>query len=185
MSSPIMRRARRGRARNMAIAFKCTSCDKMIEAPDSLAGRRIKCPKCKQAVRVPDQKAPEEETLTVAPLDEEEERRRKRLISDALRLDQIIAEETPDAPEETPFHSPSVPVDEAALHEKIVQYLRYMADGRLEQASRLCPGIVSHGASAVAMIDAIALREIPEEALADVPPQVLSGLIRGLRAEFG
>ena len=75
-------------------------------------------------------------------------------------------------------------MDAAELHDAIVDYLRSMADGHLEQALSLAGSIVSQGPSSLSIIDAIALREIPEDALADIPPQILSGLIRNLRAEF-
>lgn len=174
----------------MAVVLRCPHCDKKIETPDTLAGRRIKCPSCNQSLRIPTQ--PEEETLTVAPLDLEEERERKRLISDSLLLNGIIAEYTAELPDtdssrevaEDTFHVPPVTMDAAELHNAIVEYLRSMADGHLEQALPLAESIVSHGPSAISIIDAIALREIPEDTLADIPPQILSGLIRNLRAEF-
>ena len=174
----------------MAIVLRCPHCDKKIETPDTLAGRRIKCPSCNQRLRIPTQ--PEEETLTVAPLDLEEERERKRLISDSLLLNGIIAEHTAELPDtdssrevaDDTFHVPPAAMDAAELHDAIVEYLRSMADGHIEQALPLAHSIVSQGPSAISIIDAIALREIPEDTLADIPPQILSGLIRNLRAEF-
>ncbi|MCH8193419.1 MAG: hypothetical protein IIA65_05315 [Planctomycetes bacterium] len=176
----------------MAIVLRCPHCDKKIEAPDTLAGRRIKCLSCNQRLRIPIPTQPQTETFTVAPLDQEEERERKRLISDSLLLNQIISEQTAEVPDtdspqeaaDDTFHVPPVTMDAAELHDAIVEYLRSMADGHLEQALPLADSIVSQGPSALSIIDAIALREIPEDTLADIPPQILSGLIRNLRAEF-
>lgn len=174
----------------MAIVLRCPHCDKKIETPDTLAGRRIKCPSCSEKLRIPT--TPEAETLIVAPLDLEDERQRKRLISDSLLLNEIISEQTAEISDsdslsevgDDTFHVPPVTMDTAELHDAIVEYLRGMADGHLEQALPLADSIVSQGPSALSIIDAIALREIPEDALADIPPQILSGLIRNLRAEF-
>ena len=80
----------------MPIVVKCPHCDKKIEAPDKLAGRRIKCPSCDEKLRVPQEA--QEEPLTVAPLDQEEERERQRMISDSLRLNQFISEQTAEDP---------------------------------------------------------------------------------------
>ena len=37
----------------MAIKVKCGSCDAGFKAKDSLAGRKVKCPKCKEPLRIP------------------------------------------------------------------------------------------------------------------------------------
>ena len=128
----------------------------------------------------------------MTPVNQEDERQRKRLISDSLLLNQLISEQTAEIPGsdslsevgDDAFHVPTVTMDAAELHDAIVEYLRGMADGHLEQALPLAHSIVSQGPTALTIIDAIALREIPEDALADIPPQILSGLIRNLRAEF-
>ena len=46
----------------MPIAFHCNHCARLIRVADHLAGRRIRCPGCQQAVTVP---TPEEEILDV------------------------------------------------------------------------------------------------------------------------
>jgi hypothetical protein len=38
----------------MAISVTCTSCDKLLKAPGGSAGKKIKCPDCGAALRVPD-----------------------------------------------------------------------------------------------------------------------------------
>ena len=37
----------------MPIATACPHCARKINAPDSAAGKRVKCPKCQQAFAVP------------------------------------------------------------------------------------------------------------------------------------
>ncbi len=40
----------------MSIRCQCTGCGGRFEAPDELAGKAVRCPKCKAAIRVPDGK---------------------------------------------------------------------------------------------------------------------------------
>jgi phage FluMu protein Com len=55
----------------MAIAFQCSHCNHSLRVPDDVAGKRIKCPKCQQVLRIPGssedptedkQRPPEEQT---------------------------------------------------------------------------------------------------------------------------
>jgi len=49
----------------MPISVTCPGCDRGLKAPDSSAGRKIKCPKCNAVVPVPDVEG-EEEAAAVA-----------------------------------------------------------------------------------------------------------------------
>jgi hypothetical protein len=60
-----------------------------------------------------------------------------------------------------------------------------MADGELDEGEKLVNLIAPHGPRAVEILDRIALSEIPEPELADIPQQVLAGLIRTLRNKIG
>jgi hypothetical protein len=59
-----------------------------------------------------------------------------------------------------------------------------MVNGELDEADRTAALIAPSGDQAVAIIDRIALSEIPEPGLADIPPQVLAGTIRTLREKI-
>jgi hypothetical protein len=59
-----------------------------------------------------------------------------------------------------------------------------MVNGDLEQAETVSKSIVPYGQKALEILDKIALSEIPEPDLADIPQQVLSGLIRTLRSKI-
>jgi hypothetical protein len=54
----------------------------------------------------------------------------------------------------------------------------------LDEAERTAALIAPFGERAVAIIDRIALSEIPDPKLADIPPQILSGSIRTLREKI-
>jgi len=172
----------------MGITFNCEHCGRKIEAPDDAGGKWGKCPGCKSKVYVPS-KQQEEEELRLAPLDSEEERKQKELIAETVRLREDILSET-EAPEEgAPAKKEAAggrpgAMSEAELTTVIIGYLRQMADGELEQAEETVRAIIPGGNKAVRILERIALSQIPEPELADIPQQVLSGLIKSLRSRF-
>ncbi|MHC4106405.1 MAG: TFIIB-type zinc ribbon-containing protein [Planctomycetota bacterium] len=165
----------------MTISFHCEHCGKKIEAPDSTGGKWGKCPACRNKVYVPGLDSDEE--LKLAPIDESALEEQKRLMAETHQVEQEILNEK-DIPEDSaeaeiaPLASDA---SEQELTKEIIVYLRRMADGDLDQADRLSNAIVPYGNRALEILDKIALSEIPEPELADIPPQVLSGLIRTLR----
>jgi len=40
----------------IAIPVKCKSCGRKVRMPDSAAGKKIRCPMCKEVIQVPDKK---------------------------------------------------------------------------------------------------------------------------------
>ena len=166
----------------MSITFHCEYCGKKIEAQDAAGGKWGKCPACHNKIYVPNLNPDEE--LKLAPIDESEEERKKRLMAETYRLEQAILteREIPDEPAEPV--TPPYKISNKELTKNIILYLRQMADGKLEQAQKSANMIVSFGNQAVKILDGIALSEIPEPELADIPPQVLSGLIRTLRSKI-
>ena len=96
-----------------------------------------------------------------------------------LTQDILLERETPN--ELAEVATPASTISDKELTKNIVAYLRQMADGNLNQAERIANSIVSSGDKALKILDGIALSEIPEPQLADIPQQVLSGLIKTLR----
>ncbi len=173
----------------MSITFHCEHCGKKIEAPDNAGDKWGKCPGCKNKVYVPSKQQEEEEELRLAPLDSEDERRKKELMAETVRLQEEIMSET-NAPEEgaggrkeTAGAKPEG-LSEAELTTIIIGYLRQMADGDLEMAEQTATVIIPNSKKAVKILERIALSQIPEPELADIPQQVLSGLIKELRGRL-
>lgn len=177
----------------MAIALHCEHCGKKIEAPDNAGGKWGKCPACHNKVYVPNPDADEE--LRLAPVDETEKERQQRLLAETNKLRQEILSENEEPPEtnevfpETPALAEAVGAAGSDLNDqdltiKIISYLRHMADGELERAETMVRPIAACGSRASRAIDKIALSKIPEPELADIPPQILSGLIRTLRSKI-
>ena len=168
----------------MSITFHCEYCGKKIEAHDGAGGKWGKCPACHNKLYVPDLSADDEE-LKLAPIDESDEERKKRLMAETRMLEQEILREReiPDESAEPVTTSPSQMTEEQ-LTDNIIDYLQLMAGGELDQAQQLVKPIISCGGRALKILDEIAMSEIPEPQLADIPQQVLSGLIRTLRAKI-
>ncbi len=167
----------------MAITFHCDRCGKEIRAADTAGGKWGKCPACHNKVYVPDLNVDDE--LKLAPIDETEEEKKKRLMAETYRLTQDILQErdTPNGP--SGLGGPICEISEKELTKNIILYLRQMADGELDEAERTTASIAPYGRQATAIIDRIAISEIPEPELADLAPQVLAGLVRTLRSRIG
>lgn len=163
----------------MAITFHCEHCSKKIEAPDSAGGKWGKCPACHNKLYVPGSDSDEE--LKLAPIDKSDQAKQKELMAETYELTQDILLERESPNELAEVATPASAISDKELTKNIVAYLRQMADGKLKQAQRTAELIVPCGSMALKILDGIAHSEIPEPQLADIPQQVLSGLIKTLR----
>ena len=166
----------------MTIVFHCEHCGKKVKAPDDAGGKWRKCPRCHNDVYVPGPDADDE--IKLAPVDEEAEAKRRRLMAETYQLAQdiLLEREAPDGPGGASLSA--FEISDKVLTKNIILYLRQMTDGELEEAQLTATKILPCGPRAIEVLDRIALSEIPEPELADVPPQVLSGLIRDLRSQI-
>lgn len=167
----------------MAITFHCEHCGKKIEAADTAGGKWGKCPACHNKLYVPSPDTGEE--LKLAPVDESDQERKKRLMAETYKLTQDILQERdiPDGPAEPA--GAMYELSEQELRRNVIAYLRQMAEGELDEAERTAALIAPSGDKTVRVIDRIALSEIPEPELADIPQQMLAGAIRALRNRIG
>ena len=167
----------------MAIVFHCEYCGKKIEAADTAGGKWGKCPACHNKLYVPSMDTGEELKLT--PIDETDVEREHRLMAETHKLTQDILKEReiPDGP--PPLTGAVYQMGDKELTQQIILYLRQIVYGELDEAERIAALIAPFDHRAVAIIDRIALSEIPEPELADIPSQVLAGSIRTLREKIG
>ncbi|MBW8001464.1 MAG: hypothetical protein FVQ80_05530 [Planctomycetes bacterium] len=167
----------------MSIQLHCEHCGKKIEAPDSAGGKWGKCPSCHNKVYVPGTSTDEE--LTLMPIDENEEQRKKQLLDEThkLEFDILLEREAPEEGAATKQVQPAE-VSGKGLMKDVILCLRQMADSQLAEAEQTMNFITPHKTQAVKILDRIGLSEIPEPELADIKPQVLSGLIRTLRSNI-
>jgi hypothetical protein len=166
----------------MSIKFHCEYCGKKIDAPDTAGGKRGKCPACHNKIYVPQIDADDDE-LKLAPVDETEEERQKRLLDETFQLTQHILQEKGTA-EGAGASSPPAAAGDDAVTDAIVRYLRQMADGDLDNAQQTVQTIAAHRREAKAILEQMATSDAPAAALQDIPPQVLSGLVRNLRTRI-
>jgi len=172
----------------MSIIFHCDYCGKKIEAADSAGGKWGKCPACHNKLYVPASESDEE--LKLAPVDETDLERKKRLLDEANRLTLDILKER-DIPEGATEPDESAgkagfgfEMSQVELRQYIVKYLRMMADSELYEAQEIAALIIPYGARVVKILDKMAVTDIPDPELAGISQLVLSGLIRSLRDEI-
>ena len=172
----------------MAIIFHCDYCGKKIEAADSAGGKWGKCPACHNKLYVPASEPDEE--LKLAPVNETDLEREKRLLDETNRLTLDILKERdipqgatePDEPAETA--GTGFEMSQVELKQYIIKYLHLMADSELYEAQKIAALITPYGARAVKILDKMAVSDMMEPELAGISQLVLSGLIRSLRDEI-
>jgi DNA-directed RNA polymerase subunit RPC12/RpoP len=167
----------------MPIVFHCESCKKKIQAPDGSGGKYAPCPHCKHRVYIPMPKsALDGEELRLAPLDESEEEMRQRMMREtyALQLNLLKQKESPEGAD----LAAAAGMDDRELLKHIVIYLRLTADSQIQEAQKTAEKIVQNKKKAAAILDRIAMSDMPEPELADIPPAVLAKLIKTFRAKL-
>ena len=167
----------------MSIVFSCEFCGKKIEAPDNAAGKWGKCPACHNKLYVP---MAEEENgdLKLAPIDQSEIEKQKRLRAEAYKVTKDILSDKAAVGKTDEPAGAEADVNEEKLTINIITYLRLMADGELDEADKLADSIASAGGKAGRILDKIVTSEPPEPELADIPKQVLVRLIKTLRTRI-
>jgi len=172
----------------MAIIFHCDYCGKKIEAAGSAGGKWGKCPACHNKLYVPASEADEE--LKLAPVDETDLEREKRLLDETNKLTLDILKERDVPKGATEPNEPSATagsgfeMSQVELRQYIIKYLRLMADSELYEAQKIAALIKPKGARAVKILDKMAVSDMREPDLAGISQLVLSGLIRSLRDEI-
>jgi len=166
----------------MAITFHCEYCGKEIRTADSSGGKWGKCPSCHNKLYVPNLNI--DADLALAPIDEGEEKKKKELMAETFQLTQDILHERENPEDVEGGVGPASVMSEKDLTTSIILCLRQMVDGELDEAESIAASIGQNSQQAIGILDRIAVSEIPEPELADVPPQVLAGLIRTLRAKI-
>jgi DNA-directed RNA polymerase subunit RPC12/RpoP len=167
----------------MAIVFHCEACKKKIQAPDGTGGKYAPCPYCKHRVYIPLPKSElEGDELTLAPIDENEERQRQEMMRETYKLQQNLLKEKV-IPEGADLAA-AAQMDDRELLKQIIIYLRQMADGELADAQKTSEKIMQNKRKAATMLDRLAVADMPEPELMDVPQNILAKLIKNFRAKL-
>jgi hypothetical protein len=167
----------------MPIVFHCESCKKKIQAPDGSGGKYAPCPHCKHRVYIPMPKsALEGDELKLAPLDESEEEKRQRMMRETynLQLNLLKQKEVPEGAD----LAAAAQMDDRELLKYIIIYLRQMADSEIQDAQKTAEKVMQNKRKAAAILDRIAMSDMPEPELADIPPGALAKMIKIFRAKL-
>ncbi len=177
----------------MSIQLHCEHCNELIQAPESAAGRRGKCPHCNGVVYIPALPPPEEADegeIPLAPLDEEEERERLRAQAEAARLQSALLHErnVPGEPGQRKTPRPiDTPAEAAArisakeINRFVVQYVEAMAGGRLDEAQKVVAKLLPARLNTLTALDGMASEDLGAYGLPALPRPVLLGFLKQLR----
>jgi DNA-directed RNA polymerase subunit RPC12/RpoP len=167
----------------MPIIFHCEACKKKIQAPDNTGGKYANCPHCKHRVYIPLPKTElGDDEIKLAPLDEEEERRKAQLMRETYNLQQTLLKQK-EAPENADLAA-AANMDDRDVLKHIIIGLRQMVDGNMESAEKTIEIVAQNKKKALHLLDRLAMTDMPEPELKDIPPQVLNKFIRNFRSKM-
>lgn len=163
----------------MTIKFHCEYCGNLVQAPDDSGGKRGKCPHCQRSNFIP---APEgEEPLELAPLDEEEERQRRREVERLMQAErELLAETRRDEVDPRLSQRDVAEVSAADLHHLVVNYCLDMVNGQLARASENAEKLSQYGDNGRQAVQDFISGKILEPALDRIPLRVLQGYLKEL-----
>jgi hypothetical protein len=173
---------------SMAIEFHCPFCSKTVRTGDEHAGRRAKCPYCHQSIHVPTP-SDQIEPLKLAPVDETDEERQERLLAESRELAHRLNREKESAGAEPPRGevdraSRDVARPKIDVETIVVNYVKAMAGGNLEEADRIVADLRGEKEEADRIISQISMDEMPPAQLDNVPRPVLIGYLKQLHQEL-
>ena len=177
----------------MAIEFHCEHCNRLIRAPKSEAGQPGKCPYCKGRNYIP---LPSDETgeLSLAPLDEDYERHRRRAAAEDAATQRKLLQERDTSRTKRgrpPLHRPAVsgsasPAPTTLSHKQlttsIVEFIEAMSSGTLDKAEKISTRLAPHRAAVNQILDDMLTQDLAGYGLPTLPRPVLLGFLKQLRA---
>ena len=164
----------------MGISFKCECCEKKIKAPDSAGGKWGACPSCHHRCYIPLPHTDDEVELTLAPIDPNEESHYQDMMKETYDLTKKVISET-EIPDDDGSEEP---FSERELLKNIIVYLRYIAEGKLENAENVIPKLSAHKEQSRDLLKRMARAEQMEPELQDINPKLLLGLMKSLNAKL-
>ncbi|HKQ47134.1 MAG TPA: hypothetical protein VJZ71_03570 [Phycisphaerae bacterium] len=176
----------------MAIEFHCNHCNHQIKAPDEAAGRQGKCPHCNGVNYVPRPMTPDEGELDLAPLDDEEEKKRQKASrEDAAYQWKLLHEKS--IPGDMPGKgvkrastgaSSAPPPPSRHIASLIVRFVESMSGGKLQQADEVANQLAGHRMQAMSMLDEMAAEDLTAYGFPTLPRPVLQGFLKQLRGRL-
>jgi len=162
----------------MSIKFLCESCHKTVEAPDSAAGKRGKCPYCGHSCYIA--KPVEDEELI--PLSPEAEAEGGPANEEAQQIKAMERELLHEMGRE-----PAVPLEEKEdltsedLHHLVVNYCMDMFAGNLDRAETTARDMKKFKYTAIQAVEDFESGKAAEQALKAIPAKVFQGFLGELK----
>lgn len=167
----------------MSIEFHCNHCGSLVKTAKEHAGKFGKCPHCHQNIYIPTP-SEELEPLRLAPVDDADERERKRLLAETAELTRKLRAEKEGPPPEVaraplpePLGDVRLPSDMETL---VTEYALCMANGDLKEAEELASEIRKDLKRADEYIQRLTMDELPPTRLAHIPRALLLGFLKQL-----
>ncbi len=164
----------------MPITFHCESCKKKINAPDTAGGKWGKCPYCNHKCYIPSPPNPDDEELKLAPIDEAEEERYNRMMRETQNITKNLLHLT----QEPADSADKGVIEEKELTKRIINYLKLMAGGSLDEAHNLAEKISPYRSQAKPILEKM-LKSKYLPGLEDVPKKVLEHYIKDMYVKMG
>lgn len=167
------------------IRLTCESCNHVIKAPLSAAGKRGKCPYCHNSVYVP-MPASESEEIPLSPADGTAEATAEELEREALQITSALRREraepqdqsapSADRPSSAGQAAPTV----TQVNDGIVSYLLAMRDSDLDRAEKILHELKPAARQAKDRIEQLMVDAMPPRKLRDLPEGLYQGFLRKL-----
>ena len=167
----------------MSISFSCEKCGKKIKAPDDAGGKFGSCPGCGNKCYIPLPLPEGEKELTLSPLDEESEVSHDKMMKQTHSLTENILNETA-VPEDDKNHRGHIAATEKEILKHIIIWAKQMVAGQLDPAEETAKKLKKHSAAAKDIISRMRRSQSPESELADIPPDLLVGLMKQLYSQL-
>lgn len=166
----------------MSITFDCGNCNKTIKAPDEAGGKRGKCPFCGHGVFIPLPMNEEEGIIPLAPLDEAEEQRRKKMTEELLEYEKMFLSGEDFSPPVPLEHRDNLTSED--FHHFVVNYCLDMNSSNLERAKVHVQKMKPFKNLAIEAVDDFMSGKAHEAVLDPVGKMVLAGFLRQLKREL-
>lgn len=171
----------------MPIEFHCDHCGKKVRCENEAAGKRGRCPFCKQSVYIP---TPSEdiEPIDLAPLNEAEEKKRASLLKETSEVSSKILRDNRSTPEVSAVpkigssSGDSLAMPKSDMETMVIEYVNCMAKGDLAAAEDLAKEIRKDSEAADEVVQRISMDDMPPAKLVSIPRPVLMGFFKRLRA---
>ncbi len=186
--------------RIVPIEFHCEHCNQLITAQAEVAGKPGTCPHCKGATYIPrPPEGDEDGELSLAPLDEDEERRAQRAAKEAAALQRRLLKEQstpgetkpmrrdvdpPGVRKSKPKPKPKPPSSSKQINGMIVSYIEAMSTSQLDRAEELAQVLVRHAPAVSRLLDAMETDDLSAYGLPPLPRPILSAFIKQLRMKL-